>query len=191
MRRGLLSGSVVLLVAAMAILLIFAGVRQLARAAGRDTDDIYTIDVNETGFTPNSCKLNRNDSVRFRNAGTTPRRVMIPDPNFPNASPIFDSGLLRPGEVSNYYVFVYGGHQDFYDAADGNHKFTVTLPVLVEKWDEVCLGNPVAPTATPTAAGSPSPTGSASPSATVTPPTGARCRGYSACVVTMAVASDR
>ncbi len=197
MHGGLLGG-IVVLVAAMAVVTAITGMRQLAGATGRESDDTYTIDVNETGFTPRSCKINRNDSIRFRNAGTAPRRVIKPDV-FANQPPIYDTGLLKPGEVSHDYIFVYGSTEHFFDAADASHEFVVLLPVLVEKWDEVCLGNPVAPTATPTVPGSPSPAASASPSAspsatpstTVTPQVGVRCRGYSACVVTMAVASDR
>jgi hypothetical protein len=130
--------------------------------------------------------------------------VIKPDV-FANQPPIYDTGTLKPGEVAFAYQFVYGGHEDFFDAADNSHKFTVMLPVLVEKWDESCLGNAVAPTPTPTAVPTVSATSSASPSATssatATPaatPTatgttqaGVRCRGYAACVVTMAIAADR
>ena len=182
--RRPVSRTVPVMGALLAVVLVAAGVHQLAVAAGRDTDDTYTIDVNETGFTPDSCKLNRNDSVRFRNAGTTLRRVVIPDV-FPNQPAEFDTGMLKPGEVSYSYSFFAPGHKDFLDAADSSHIFTVNIPVLVEKWDEVCLGNPLPPT--PTAVGTVPATKSATATTTVTPQPGTRCRGYMACVVTMAV----
>ncbi len=101
---------------------------------------VQTVQVSESGFNPSVCKMNR-DFVRFENVGTTPRRVIRPG-IIPGQEPLFDTGVLEPGEVSNAFAIPYGGTTVFFDAEDMSRSVTVVTPVFVEQWEVVCTPDP-------------------------------------------------
>lgn len=101
---------------------------------------VQTVEVSEGGFNPSICRMNR-EYVRFKNVGSTPRRVIRPgvvagDP------PLIDTGYLKPGEVSNEILIPHGGTTEFYDADNLAHSMTVVTPVFVEYWDPICTPDP-------------------------------------------------
>lgn len=101
---------------------------------------VQTVEVSETGFNPAVCRMNR-EYVRFKNVGSTPRRVIRPgvvagDP------PLIDTGYLKPGEFSNEILIPHGGTTEFFDADDLAHSMTVVTPVFVEYWDPICTPDP-------------------------------------------------
>jgi hypothetical protein len=101
---------------------------------------VQTVEVSEAGFNPAVCRMNR-EYVRFKNVGSTPRRVIRPgvvaaDP------PLIDTGYIKPGEYSNEILIPHGGTTEFYDADDLAHSMTVVTPVFVEYWDPICTADP-------------------------------------------------
>ena len=156
------------IVAVFAAYLAAFGIGAAGLAFAEDhTNEAYTIDVDESGFMPGACNaVDRPVSIRFHNAGTTARRVIVPDV-FPNQPPLWTSGLLQPGDISTGYVQIFAGRLDFVDADDGTHLFSLYVP-KVGPAAASCVPDPVAP---------PAPV--------------LRCRGNVACNVAMAVASDR
>ncbi len=147
---------------------IVVGIGAASIAFAEDhTDEAYTIDVDEMGFTPGMCQaVDRPVSIRFRNAGSSPRRVIVPD-IFPGQPPLWSSGLLQPGDISTGYVQIFAGGRDFFDADELTHVFTLNVPKI----------GPAVASCTPDPIARPAPF--------------IRCRGNVACNVAMAVASDR
>ncbi|MGE0706172.1 MAG: hypothetical protein AB7P22_19805 [Vicinamibacterales bacterium] len=126
------------------LLLVLALIVPVAlRAASFDVRAAYTVqvvEVNEGGFNPAVCKMNR-EYVQFKNVGTTPRRVIRPgvlatDP------PLIDTGPIPPGGVSIEILVPHGGTTVFYDADNRSHSMQVITPVLVEYWDPICTADP-------------------------------------------------
>ena len=102
--------------------------------------EVQTVEVSEAGFNPGVCRMNR-EYVQFKNVGSTPRRVIRPgiiagDP------PLFDTGVIQPGETSNAFIIPYGGSTVFYDAEDSSHFVTVVTPVFVQYWEPICTPDP-------------------------------------------------
>ncbi len=101
---------------------------------------VQTVEVSEGGFNPGVCRMNR-EYVRFKNVGSSPRRVIRPgvvagDP------PLIDTGYLKPGEYSNEIIIPHGGTTEFYDADNLAHSMTVVTPVFVMYWDPICTPDP-------------------------------------------------
>ncbi len=118
-------------VAALAVLLPFP-------AAGAYS--VQTVEISEGGFNPPSCQMNR-EYIRFKNTGSTPRRVTRPaategDP------PLWDSGVLAPGETSNQVIIPYGGATRFVDPEFPDHFLIVRTPVMSKTWDVICSPDP-------------------------------------------------
>jgi len=101
--------------------------------------ETQTIEVSAAGFNPPVCRMNR-AFVRFKNAGPEPRRVILP--GLHGDPPYFDTGLLKPGEVSNELKIEHGGSTIFRDAANLDHYVTVLTPVYAESWDPDCTPDP-------------------------------------------------
>jgi hypothetical protein len=101
---------------------------------------VQTVEVSEGGFNPAVCRMNR-EYVRFKNVGSTPRRVIRPGVVAGDA-PLIDTGYLKPGEVSNEILIPHGGTTEFYDADNLAHSMTVVTPVFVEYWDPICTPDP-------------------------------------------------
>lgn len=101
---------------------------------------VQTVEISEGGFNPPECRMNR-EYVRFKNVGTTPRRVIRPGV-VPGDPPLIDTGVLKPGEFSNEILIPHGGSTKFYDAANLAHSVTVVTPVFVESWEPICTPDP-------------------------------------------------
>lgn len=101
---------------------------------------VQTVEVSEGGFNPTVCRMNR-EYVRFKNVGSTPRRVIRPgvvagDP------PLIDTGYIKPGAYSSEIIIPHGGTTEFFDADNLAHSMTVVTPVFVEYWDPICTPDP-------------------------------------------------
>jgi len=97
----------------------------------------FVVNVSPAGFDPSLCKISRGDHVSWKNTGSTPIRVIWPDPNGP--IPLFDTGELKPGQTSMPYAgFVQGGSHRFADAANSAHQGVVLTPTWSNDWDEDC-----------------------------------------------------
>ena len=126
----------------LALVVILALMTPLAlwARAGTHAYTVQTVEVSEGGFNPAVCRMNR-EYVRFKNVGSTPRRVIRPgvvvgDP------PLIDTGYLKPGEVSTEILIPHGGTTEFFDADNLAHSMTVVTPVFVEYWDPICTPDP-------------------------------------------------
>ncbi len=101
---------------------------------------VQTVEVSEGGFNPTICRMNR-EYVRFKNVGSSPRRVIRPGV-VAGEEPLIDTGYLKPGEVSNEILIPHGGNTRFFDADNLSHSMTVITPVFVEFWDPACTPDP-------------------------------------------------
>lgn len=120
-------------------LLGLAAIPLLAGSSSR-AYDVQTVEVSEAGFNPSVCRMNR-EYVRFKNVGSTPRRVVRPG-IIPGDPPLLDTGVIQPGEVSTEFIIPHGGTTVFYDADDATHFVTVVTPVFVEYWEPICAPDP-------------------------------------------------
>ena len=98
-----------------------------------------TVEVSEGGFNPRTCQMNR-EYIRFKNVGSTPRRVILPSQI--GQPPIFDTGYLEPGEVSISFTMQYPGTFEFYDADNSVNYVTVRTPVFSPTWQVICTPDP-------------------------------------------------
>lgn len=120
-----------LVVLALAAAWTFPGVRAY---------EVRTIEVSEGGFNPRMCQMNR-EFLRFRNVGTTPRRVVRYSPT-PGGDLVFDSGWLAPGEVSREEYMGFPGTFRFEDYENPAHTVVVLTPVWTPTWNVTCFPDP-------------------------------------------------
>jgi hypothetical protein len=118
----------------------------LVLAPGARAYDVQTVEVSEGGFNPAVCQMNR-EYLRFKNVGSTPRRVIWLPPT-PGADPLeppeplFDSGWLQPGDVSNTVYMGFPGTFRFEDYENPAHYVIVKTPVYSATWPVVCSPDP-------------------------------------------------
>ena len=128
--------------APVALLVLGAGVLQAAAVDAPPTT--FVVNVSAAGFDPPVCRISRRDVVAWRNTGSTPIRVILPDPNSP--IPIYDSGLIKPGQVSLPYAgFEAPSNWRFQDAADRSHVGLVITPTFTNTVDPQCTPSVAAP----------------------------------------------
>lgn len=130
---------VALLLPILAALLVLAALAMRAGSVAHGYT-VQTVEVSEGGFNPTVCRMNR-EYVRFKNVGSTPRRVIRPgvvasDP------PLIDTGYIKPGAVSTEIIIPHGGTTEFFDADNLTHSMTVVTPVFVQYWDPICTPDP-------------------------------------------------
>jgi len=101
--------------------------------------ETWVVEFSEDGFNPGICKMNR-EFIRFKNVDDVPRRVIIPA-NVQGWDPLWDSGLVQPGELSNTFTINYGGSTQFVDP-DSGKTMTALTPVFVALWDPECEVDP-------------------------------------------------
>ncbi|MBA4182071.1 MAG: hypothetical protein C0506_15900 [Anaerolinea sp.] len=123
------------LAGAVVVVLFPLGMVIQAGGAGASRFKVFTVEVSEAGFNPGTCQISRDNYVQFKNVGRGPIRV-IRDGS--GGTLTFDSGELKPGQVSNQDFFPHGGTAKFYDYARPNNSLTVVLPVWSPEWDESC-----------------------------------------------------
>ncbi|WP_322796884.1 hypothetical protein [Tepidiforma sp.] len=119
----------------LAVLVLAAGFLPGARAY-----DVQTIEVSEAGFNPEVCQMNR-EYLRFKNVGSTPRRVVRYSPT-PGGGILFDSGWLEPGEVSREEYMGFPGTFRFEDFENPDHAVIVKTPVFSATWPVICSPDP-------------------------------------------------
>lgn len=143
----------------------------------------YTIEVNEQGFNPELCQVNRlGDEVVWKNTGAQPHQVIVPDVGV-DSPPRFDTGEILPGETSQVYSFTGQADLQYHDAKFPTHKGRILVPMSPSA-SASCTKQ--APTPTPT------PTRTATPVPTPTPWViqSAKCRPGLGCAVTQQLARD-
>ncbi len=140
-----------------------------ARAAGD-----YTIEILASGFNPELCTVNRNDStVYFHNKDSKVRRVIWPDPNGgENAPLLYDSGPIQPNETVIAFSVTSQVDIRYRDADIPSHTGRVVAPQSNSAQSN-CSPNPPTPTPTNTPTITPTPT--MTPSPTPTPPRPEAC----------------
>jgi plastocyanin len=169
------------LFAAAALAMALLGALSVALFGGSQTPasayDTYTVEVNEEGFNPRTCQINRGDSVVFKNAGNAAIRVYIP--GFGGLPPSFDQ-TLEPGETSASPLrFDAGGNYLYY--SEFGDFVTISTPKTANAGQVNCSKEAPTPTPTPTATPGPPPT--------PTPVRPSNCT-WVGCAVSLGVASD-
>ncbi len=139
------------LFAAAALVMALLGALSVALFGGSQTPasaySTYTVEVNEEGFNPRTCNINRGDSVVFKNAGNVAIRVYVP--GFGGLPPAFDQ-TLKPGETSaSPERFDAGGNYLYY--SEFGDFVTVTIPQWSNAGQVSCSKEAPTPTPTPTA----------------------------------------
>ena len=154
----------------------------------------HVIEVKEDGFNPKLCTVRRDDSVQWKNIGTTTRRVIKPDAGV-GSPPLFDSGDILPGELSQSVIITAGGNFNYQDLY--NPALTGTI-YNSNTGSSSANCSPLPPTPTPTLTPTPGPSKTPTPLATPTPRLPLYCkaqalgatRGNEGCVVAPGVARD-
>jgi hypothetical protein len=127
-----------------------------------DSYDSYTIEINATGFNPPLCIVHRSDQIKFFNADSKRRRIIVPNAGV-DAIPLFDSGYIEPGVTNPGIVLNANTRWDYQDFDDPKLKGIIQN---TDTGPAVCALVP--PTATPTLTPTATPTG---------PPRPPFCRG--------------
>lgn len=131
----------------IALVAVFGGALAFHGAANASRGKVFTIELSESGFNPQVCRISRDNYVQFKNVGKVPRRVILPGVPA-SAEPFFDSGDLKPGDTSNQQLFPHGGTVKYYDKYRPEFTVTIVLPVFTAEWEDICaplVGGP-APT---------------------------------------------
>ncbi len=169
------------LFAAAALAMALAGALSVALFAGHQTPasayNTYTIEVNEEGFNPRTCNINRGDAVVFKNAGNVDIRIYTP--GFGGLPPRFDE-TLKPGETSLSPERFDAGGNYLYHSEFGDFV-TITIPQWSNYGQVSCSKEAPTPTPTPTATPGPPPTPA--------PERPSRCT-WVGCAVSLGLASD-
>ena len=186
-----------------AVLMLLAGlssvlVSQRGRPANAQiTHAENTIEIlpGDLGFNPETCILNRNGSkVRFYNADTEPRRVVVPlafDPDPTEEEFLLDTGVLEPGQYAQT-AWVMNANQDitYYDFDNRALTGKVEAPLNPNAADN-CKPQPPTPTPTNTPTVTPTPIVTPTPTPTQGP---AGCERFFAsphgCAVAPNIAND-
>lgn len=157
-----------LAVAAGAVLLIggIAFAASNTTSAGADGD--FTIAILDTGFNPSVCYLNSQtttgDAVRFLNKSSEPRHIRSVNTNT-TGGPLFETGVLQPGETSRSFGFTSKSKYVYYDVL--NPEMTGTIEAGTGAAN--CVEAPPTPTPTNTPTITPTPTITKTPTKTPTP----------------------
>lgn len=106
------------------------------------------IEASENGFNPSLCVVSRDDTVQWKNVGSTVRRVIVPDAGV-ESPPLFDTGDIAPGETSFMVEITHGGAMKYQDFYNPDLKGVIQAPQYSNSGPESC--SPQAPTPTPTA----------------------------------------
>ncbi len=184
--RPLFAAAALLMALMGAISVAFFG----AGATPTGANNQYLIEVNEQGFNPRQCNLNRGDSVTFKNAGKVEIHILsgyrnaqgeIVAGGFGGLPPRFDV-TLAPGETYVGSESFTAGSDYFYVSEFGDHV-TVSTPKTQNTGPVSCSKE--APTPTPTPTGTPTPIATATP-IIIMP---ANCT-WNGCAVSIAIASD-
>lgn len=169
----------------------------LASGSQRATADngAYIIEVNEDGFNPPVCMINRGDIVQWHNVGSVEHHPFAPGVGL-NGPPGLDVGVIEPGAYSQKLSMEGGSTIRYEDELNPALKGVVQTPGLANSGEVSCSPLPPTPTPSPTPSvtvtpsASPTATASPTPSATATPAVPPRCVGEFGCAVAPALAYD-
>ena len=132
----------------LTLVTVLGGAFAVHDAARASRGKVFTVEVSESGFNPQVCRISRDNYVQFKNVGKAPRRVIRPGTGA-NAEPLFDSGDLAPGQTSNQEVFPHGGTVRYSDKYRPEFSVTIVLPVWTPEWEEFCTPAAGVPDAAP------------------------------------------
>lgn len=174
-----------MLVAGFASVVVGGRATPGVRAAGE-----FTIEILASGFNPQLCTVNRNDStVYFHNRDTKARRVIWRDPNAGEDAPLrYDSGDIPPGARVKAFSVTSQVDIRYEDANIPAHTGRIVAPMSNEAQSNC---SPLPPTPTPTNTPTPTPTPRPTPPPPPTPEACARLLANpEGCRVAIRVASD-
>lgn len=176
--------------AALAAALLLAGIVTVSIGRGGTSANAagtVTIEILDSGFNPQVCQVNRNNStVLWKNKSTKVRRVIVKGA----IEPIYDSGDLQPGEtgLGGVYITSLATYQvsDFYEPTMTGQVVSPMSPSA----QTVC--SPLPPTPTPTPTRTPTPIPTPTPIAPTPAPLQLhpRCIGLQGCAIAPIIASD-
>ena len=132
-------------VLAFLMVTVLCGAFAIHSGANASRGKVFTVEVSERGFNPQVCRISRDNYVQFKNVGTVTRRVIRPGSGL-NAEPLFDSGDLKPNDVSRQEIFPYGGTAKYSDKDRPEFSVTIVLPVFTEGWEDICTPAAALPT---------------------------------------------
>ena len=183
-------GAVTMAAAAILSIAVTSG----GQAAAADT---YVIEISDTAINPAVCHINRGDSVRWKNIGTTDHQVSF---LALGGQEPWMTEVIHPGETSKATRTLQGGFDATYHLVDDpSITGELAAPGTSNTWQVSCTPIPPTPTptptpsvtATPTATSTPSVTPSPTPSPTPTPPpVPPRCIGQYGCAIAPQIARD-
>jgi hypothetical protein len=144
-RPALFAAALLMLVAGFAAVL--AGrTGTPAHAQAQHEGNVIEILPGTQGFNPQVCTLNRNGSeVRFYNADTKPRRIIVP--GFMNQPPKPDTGYIQPGAYSQSWLVTTITTYNYRDADNPDLRGLIEAPISN---DTATRCKPLPPTPTPT-----------------------------------------
>ena len=148
---------------------------------------LYTIEVLESGFNPETCQVSRNDDeIRWLNKTSKPVHILVPDIGGPDNPPRLDFGEVQPGQYSQTLVITAQADLAYLDKNKPERKGRIVAP-LQNNAAPNC--SPAAPTPTPTNTPTRTPTPTATPSNTpfAVPP---RCVGTPGCAVVVDIVKE-
>lgn len=139
--RRLSLATAALLMAAVGAVSLFLNVD------GTVAQDEFIIEVNEEGFNPPSCTINKNTTIRWKNVGGAVHRVVRPAPGV-DSPPLFDTKDLDPGETSGGIEFALQANFEYEDFYNPELKGKIIVPNA--RGAQSCDLQPPTPTPTPT-----------------------------------------
>lgn len=183
--RPILALAAVAMAAAAILSIAFTTGRQAAAA------DSYVIEISDTAVNPSVCRINRGDTVRWKNIGTVPHQVTF---LALGSEEPWMTEVLQPGATSTMSRTLQGGFDATYHLVD-NPSITGELeaPGTSNTWQVACTPAPPTPTPSPTPSVTATATASPTPSVTPTPtprPVPPRCVGQYGCAVAPQIARD-
>ncbi len=187
------------IVALAAVAMAAAAILSIALASGGQAaaSDTYVIEISDTAINPPVCKINRGDTVRWKNIGAVPHQVSF---LALGGEEPWMTEVIQPGATSTMSRTLQGGFDATYHLVD-DPSITGQLeaPGTSNTWQVACTPIPPTPTptptpsitATPSATSTPSVTPTATPSPTPTPPpVPPRCIGQYGCAIAPQIARD-
>lgn len=188
------------LLAAVALMMALLGAISVAFFGSGQTPagayDLYVIEVNEQGFNPRYCQVNRGDAVTFKNVSSKPLGIVsghktagggVQPGGFGGMDPLFQV-TIQPGQTHPGSVSLQGGSEFFFFSSFDNFEtyedyITVSTPGTQNTGQVSCSKE--APTPTPTPTGTPTPLPTPTPIVVIP----ANCT-WNGCAIGIAIAAD-
>jgi plastocyanin len=183
------------ILALAAVAMAAAAILSIALSTGRQAaaSDSYVIEISDTAFNPAVCKINRGDTVRWKNIGTVPHQVAF---LALGGEEPWMTEVIQPGATSTMSRTLQGGFDATYHLVDDpSVTGQLEAPGTTNTWQVACTPIPPTPTPTPTPSVTATATATASPTPSVTPtptprPVPPRCIGQYGCAIAPQIARE-